>query len=315
MRLVFLEVEDVDRDTIERLAARHEIEIYGSVMDEPMLAEVCRDAEVISPFIYSKIGRRVIDAAHGLRLITTRSTGYEHIDVRYAEEKGVKVCNVPQYGMNTVAEHAFALLLDVVRHLSRSWESVKKGNFSYEGFRGRDLKGKTLGVIGTGRIGLHAIRIAKGFEMDVLAYDVVLNREAERDLGFRYVDLHTLLERADVVTIHVPLLKDTYHLINKERVKRMKHGAIVINTARGGIVETDALVYGLKEGILGGVGLDVLEDERALAADHPLLKMKNVVISPHTAFYTDEAMTRILHTTFENIEAFEQGRPINTVTG
>jgi D-lactate dehydrogenase len=215
--------------------------------------------------------------------------------------------------MNTVAEHAFALLLDLVRHLSPSWDSVKEGKFSYEGFRGRDLKGKTIGVIGTGRIGLHVIKIANGFEMDVIAFDVYHNEEARRELGFEYVELDELMKRSDVITIHLPLLESTYHLINKERIRAARKGAIIINTARGGIVDTNALIYGLEERILGGVGLDVVEDELSLTSKHPLLTFDNVVISPHTAFYTDEAMLRILGTTLENVNGFVAGTPVNVV--
>jgi len=294
MRIVFLEVEPVDRESVMEMFSDHDVTVYHEIFDVERLAEVCANAEIISPFIYSKIDRSVIDAAPNLKLITTRSTGFDHIDVSYATGKGIPVCTVPQYGMNTVAEHAFALLLDINRHLSPSWESVKEGKFSYEGFRGRDLKGKTIGVIGTGRIGLHAVKIANGFEMDVIAYDVYHNEEARAELGFEYVELDELMSRSDVITIHLPLLESTYHLLDKERICKARNGVIIINTARGGIVDTDAIVYGLEEGILGGVGLDVVEDELSLTAGHPLLALDNVVISPHTAFYTDEAMMRIL---------------------
>ncbi len=313
MRIVFLEVEPVDEQSVYEMFSGHDVTVYHEIFDIPKLREVCADAEVISPFIYSKIDRSVIDAAPDLKLITTRSTGFDHVDTKYAAEKGIPVCNVPQYGMNTVAEHAFALILDIIRKLSPSWDTVKAGKFSYEGFRGRDMKGKTIGVIGTGRIGLHAVRIANGFEMDVIAYDVYHNEPARAELGFEYVELDELMERSDIITIHLPLLESTFHLINRERIDQAKKGVIIVNTARGPIVDTDAIVYGFEKGILGGAGLDVVEDELSLTTDHPLLGFENVVISPHTAFYTDEAMLRILGTTLDNVNGFIDGTPVNLV--
>ncbi|RLF71798.1 MAG: hydroxyacid dehydrogenase [Thermoplasmata archaeon] len=314
MKILFTEVEPADEETIKRLFEGHQFKIYNDIPTEDELIEMAdEDTEVISPFIYTKIGKKTMDVLPNLKLIATRSTGFDHIDWEYARSKGITVCNVPYYGSNTVAEHAFALLLNLVRHVCPGWTRVRSGNFSYEGFRGIDLKGKTLGVLGTGRIGLHAARIGKGFGMEVIAYDVILNEKAAEEIGFTYVSFDELLSRSDVITIHVPLLKSTYHLIDKEAVSKMKRGAILINTARGGVVDTDAIMWGLQEGILKGVGLDVIENEKSLTADHPLLRMEGVLITPHIAFYTHEAMTRIITTTYENITSFEKGSPINVV--
>ncbi len=314
MKILFTEVEPVDEQTVKNLTPNHEIQIHNGIPTEQQIIEMAPpDVEIISPFIYTKIDWAVMDHFPNLKLIATRSTGFDHININLAKEKGIVVSNVPQYGFNTVAEHAFALLLDIVRHLSPSWDQVREGNFSYEGFRGVDLKGKTMGILGTGKIGLHAAKLAKGFEMNVIAYDVFHNREAAAEIGFIYVALDDLLARADVISIHVPLLKSTRHLINDENVAKMKKGMIIINTARGGIVDTNAVVRGLEAGIIGGAGLDVVENEKELTKDHPLLNFKGVIVTPHTAFYTDEAMTRIINTTIENIDAFVKGQPLNQV--
>lgn len=314
MKILFTEVEPADEPTIRDLCQSHDIQIYGDIPSEDEIIQMADpEVEVISTFIYTKIGPKVIDHFPNLKLIATRSTGFDHIDIRYAAEKNIPVCNVPQYGFNTVAEHAFALLLDIVRHLSPSWDRVRTGNFDYHGFRGIDLKEKTMGILGTGKIGQHAAKIAKGFEMEVLAFDVFQNHEAAREIGFEYVELDELLAKSDMISIHVPLLDSTRHLINDESIAKMKPGMIIINTARGGIVNTDAVVRGLQSGKLGGAGLDVVENELAMTKDHPLLNAKNVIVSPHTAFYTHEAMTRIINTTYENITAFEKGEPVNRV--
>ncbi len=313
MRMYFTEVEEADRGTVERLAEGHEVKIFPDILNEDQLIEMCSEAEVLSPFIYTNITRKVIDATPDLKLITTRSTGFDHIDIAYAREKGIPVCNVPAYGMNTVAEQAFALLLSVIRHVPPSFDSVKAGKFSYEGYRGKDLRGRTLGVLGTGRIGVHAIMIGKGFGMDTIAYDIYHNEKARDEIGFDYVELDELFERSDAITIHLPLLDSTKHMINRDSIAQMKPGVIIVNTARGGIVDTDSLVHGLEAGIIGGLGLDVVEDELSMSSEHPLLQYDNVIITPHTAFYTDEAMTRIIQTTFDNIGAFTGGDPSNVV--
>lgn len=312
-KIVFFEVEAVDRAKLEELVKGHEFAIYEHIPTEQEIIEKSEGMDVISTFIYTRVTKRVIDALPDLKLIATRSTGFDHIDVKYAKEKGVATVNVPQYGPNTVAEHAFALLLSVIRKVPYSFDSVKQGKFDYHGFRGYDLQGRTFGVLGTGRIGLHALKIAKGFGMRLLAYDVVLNEKAADEIGYTYVSLEELLQNSDIISIHVPLLESTYHLIDDDKLQYFKKGAILINTARGGIVNTETLIKGLSEGILGGVGIDVIEDERNLTKEHPLLKMENVVITPHTAFYTQEAMHRIMNTTIENIDAFFRGEKRNVV--
>ncbi len=291
-----------------------------------------RDAGIVSVFIHSHLTPELLAELPELRLIATRSTGYDHVDLAACAQRGIVVSNVPTYGENTVAEHTFGLILALSRKIHQAYTRTIHGDFSVDGLRGFDLKGRTLGVVGTGHIGLHVIRIARGFGMAVLAYDVRQQPLLADVLGFSYVPLDVLIERSDIVTLHVPYLPSTHHLLNRERLSRMKRGSLLINTARGGIVDTAALLWALDEGILAGAGLDVIEGEEAIAEErqllepgvatdqlqaairgHLLLRRENVVITPHNAFNSAEALQRILDTTVENIRAFLSGAPINTV--
>jgi D-lactate dehydrogenase len=291
------------------------------------------DHEAIAVFVWTRVNREAIEALPNLRLVLTMSTGYDHIDLEACAQRGIVVCNVPRYGENTVAEHTFALILSLSRKLNQAYFQVLQGEYSINNLRGFDLYGKTLGVVGAGSIGLHVIRIARGFGMRVLAYDTKPHHLLAEVLGFTYTDLDTLLRESDVVTLHVPALPQTYHLINRDTLSKMKRGALLINTARGSVVDTEAVLWALDEGILGGVGLDVIEGEeyikeesmllrmpmaeqalRNVVQTHLLLRRKNVVFTPHIAFNSVEAVKRILDTTVENLEAFWKGDPVNTVT-
>jgi D-lactate dehydrogenase len=291
-----------------------------------------KDSDIISVFIYSKIDREVIKRLPKLKLIVTRSTGFDHIDIRECKRRGITVCNVPSYGENTVAEHTFALILALSRNVHKSYVRSLRKDFSTEGLKGFDLKGKTIGVIGAGHIGLHVIRIAKGFGMDVLVYDIKQNSFLAEVLGFKYVSFEKLLRSSDIITLHVPYNRHTHHMINRDNIGIIKKGAILINTSRGGVVSTEALIEGLDKGILSGVGLDVIEGEELikeekqllydqknirilanLVRDHILLSRDNVVFTPHIAFYSKEALERILEITVENILAFLLDNPKNVV--
>ncbi len=293
-----------------------------------------KDCDVLSIFIYSKIDKEVLDKLPKLKLITTRSTGYDHIDLEECKKRGITVCNVPYYGENTVAEHTFALILSLSRNIHKSYVRTSKNDFSIEGLQGFDLKGKTLGIIGAGHIGLHVARMAEGFGMKVLAYDKFKNNFMSEVLHFEYAELDEVLSKSDIITIHVPSLPETRHLIDAKKIALMKNGAILINTARGDIVDTDALYKALKSGKLSGAGLDVIEGEdmikedkemlyqryhdkrdklRQLYEDMKILHMENVVYTPHNAFNSKEAIERILDTTNENILSFIAGKPINVV--
>jgi D-lactate dehydrogenase len=295
--------------------------------------EVARGAEIVSVFIHSHLDGALFAELPELRFIATRSTGYDHIDLGACASRAIVVSNVPTYGENTVAEHTFGLILSLSRKIHQAYTRTIQGNFSVAGLRGFDLKGRTLGVIGTGHIGLHVIRIARGFGMEVLAFDTRQQPLLAEVLGFSYVPLDELIGRADIVSLHVPYLPSTQHLMNRVRLGRMKRGSLLINTARGGLVDTAALLWALDEGILAGAGLDVIEGEEAIAEErqlleagvaadklqaairgHLLLRRENVVITPHNAFNSEEALQRILDTTVENVRAYQGGSPINTVS-
>lgn len=289
-------------------------------------------AEIVCVFAFSQVKKEVLEKFSQLKYITTRSTGFDHIDLDYCREKGIVVSNVPAYGVHSVAEHTFALLLALSRKLIPSVERTRKADFRLEGLRGFELAGKTLGIVGTGNIGKVVAQIAMGMGMKVVAY----NRHEDEDLknkGIQFTDLDSLLAQSDVVTLHLPYMKETHHIINMDNINTFKKGAILINAARGGLVETRAIVEGLERQILAGVGLDVLEEEcmmreeRELLStkfldscnlqtqllDHMLLDREDVLVTPHNAFNSNESVQQILETTVKNIHQFLAGATQNVV--
>ncbi len=340
MNIYFFEIEDWEKIHLERKLKEenlldHKVEFVKAEL-EPQNAYLYKDAEIISVFIYSKITKEVIDAMPNLKLIATRSAGYDHIDIDYATKKGIMVANVPEYGNNTVAEYTFALILALARKLKPLIQRIERGDFSREGLIGIDLLGKIIGIIGTGRIGANVARIAHGFGMKILAYDRTKKPELIEKYGVEYVGLEELLTRSDIVTVHVPYNRSTKYLINRFNIKLMKLDAMLVNTSRGQVVEIEAVIEALREGRLsGGVALDtfevedvVIEEEYLKRNDLPAIKLKkalesfyvlnqeNVIVSPHMAYHTKEALTRILDTTVENISTFiKEGLPKYLVAG
>lgn len=337
MKAVFFEVSEEDEKILRGLMPGVEASFHKERLWEGN-ASLAQDAEAISVFINSEVRIDVIDVLPNLKLITTRSMGYDHIDVAYAKSKNIAVASVPCYGANTVAEFTFALILALSRKVIPAYHHLREDDsFSLKDLMGVDLYGKTIGVVGTGKIGRNTINIAKGFGMSVLAFDRTPDADLASNMGVEYSALPDLLSRADIVTIHVPYSAETHHLINKENVKRMKRGVLLINTARGEIVETEALVWGLAEGIIAGAGLDVLEGERYMKEEagflinnheeametkegfrtilesHALIHDKRVIATPHMAFFSKEAISEILKTTAENIMSFANGTPQNIV--
>ena len=292
------------------------------------------ETTVLCTFIESPIGEAEMNRFPALKLIATRSTGFDHIDLAAAKAKGITVVNVPFYGENTVAEFAFALLLSLSRRIPEAEDRVRSGVFSPAGLRGFDLAGKTIGVVGCGHIGLHMIRMAQGFGMNVIGFDAYPNEDLSHSLNFTYAPLPELLAKSDIISIHVPYNPHTHHLINKENIDEIKKGAYLVNTARGAVVETEALVEALQNGTLAGAGLDVLEEEGdmtdetlLLSSAHPneaalkitlenhyLITHPRVIVTPHLAFNTKEAIERILDTTMENIQHFKTGAPTNVIS-
>ena len=265
-------------------------------------------------------------------MVATRSTGFDHVDLEACRARGIRVANVPTYGENTVAEHTFAIILMLARRIHESIAQVRSGHIERANLTGFDLQGKTSGVVGAGRIGLHVIRIARGFGMKVLAFDTRRDPFLAELMSFEYSDLDRLLEASDIVSLHCPLNAATRHMIGPEQFARMKRGALLINTSRGGLVDTDALIEALDSGRLAGAGLDVLEGEelikeekellyerqnveqvRTALRNRILLEREDVIFTPHNAFNSHEALVRILDTTLANLAAHRDGQPVNCV--
>jgi len=333
MKIAFFELEGWEEPAIRAALPSDELYLTGMKLDAATLPPG-RDFEAISVFVNSKIDDGVLAQFPDLKLVTTRSTGFEHIDAEACKKRGVIACSVPGYGENTVAEFAFGLVLNLTRNMYQAIDRIKEtGSFAFVGMRGTDLKGKTLGIVGTGMIGKEMVRIAKGFGMNVIAHDAYPDDEAAASLGFTYMPFEELLRHSDVISLHCPYNKATHHLINMGNIGLVKKGAYLINTARGGLIETDALVEALEKGLIAGAGLDVLEEEgdvkeeyrfftdakrdpeelRTAIGNHILMRMPNVLVTPHTAFNTKEALARILDMTFENIEGFRKGAPAHVI--
>ncbi|SER22648.1 D-lactate dehydrogenase [Faunimonas pinastri] len=332
MKIVFAEAAEWERPEFEKLRGRYEVVLTGERFT-PEAAARYADAEIVSSFVYSDLGAETLKSMPGLRMIATRSTGFDHVDLGYCAEHGITVSNVPDYGDHTVAEHVFALLLGCSRSLVEAVTRTRRGDFMSVDTPGFELNGKTFGVVGTGRIGRRVIEIARGFGMNIVAFDMFPNPQAAEALGFRYIDLPELLRVADVISLHVPATRDSAPLLSDAEFASMKEGAILINTARGNIVDSAALVRALNDGHIGAAGLDVLPEEpllrdeaqifrgagkesdyRTLVANHALLRFPNVIVTPHSAYNTREAVSRIVATSIANILAFGSGKPQNVVS-
>jgi len=333
MKIAFFELEGWEKEKIEKELIGHNLILLTEKLDLDNV-EKYKDTEILSIFISSELNKEILDKLPNLKFIATRSTGFDHIDINYCKSKNILVSNVPEYGTKTVAEWTIGLMLALMRKIYYAIDQIKEiESFDLSNLRGEELDGKTLGVIGAGRIGKQVIRLAKVFGMNILAYDIYPDEKFAEEYGVKYVSLEELLQNSDVITIHTTLNPSTYHLINKNNINLIKRGAYLINTARGGIVETSALIYALKEGILKGAALDVLEEEneikeeleilvskeakeeeiKTIWANHILMKMPNVLITPHNAFNSKESIERILNTAIENIKSFIEGKPINLV--
>lgn len=328
MKIVFFDVMPGEHEALSaHLPSGHDAEFFESPLTEQN-AGAARGAQIVSVFVKSELRRQLIDRLPDLKLIATRSMGYDHIDVDYAKSKGIRVNNVSTYASHPVAEFTFALLLCLVRRIYPAYNQLREGmDFDQRGLRGFNLFGKTLGVAGTGRIGKNVVTIAKGFGMDIVAFDAFPDEAFAAAQGFRYVTLDELISQSDVITLHVPYGKDTHHLIGAPQFARMKEGVVLINTARGEVVDTLALVAALTNGTVWGAGLDVLEDERVLVheadavaanrpdvnyelltANHILIDLPNVIVTPHIAYETVQAMHEIERATAETISNFIEGK-------
>ncbi len=331
--ILFVETELWEQEDLMARCAHHcQVHTREETLQDLRDSDIPDGVDVLSTFVHSRIDSTQLDRLENLKMIATRSTGFDHIDLRACADRDIVVCNVPDYGDNTVAEHAFAMLLALTRKIHRCYERTVRGDFSIDGLRGQDLKGKTFGCLGAGKIGQNALRIAKGFGMHCIAFDINPEKQLADLIGFDYVSFDQLLLHSDVLSVHVPYNEKTHHLVDAEALAKLPKGAIVINTARGGIIEAQALIDALVSGHLGGAALDVLEAEsavgeeaellssgydveslKAVIRNHALLKLPNVIITPHVAFNSIQAVQRIVETTVRNIHAFIEGRSCNVV--
>ena len=330
MKLIYFGQEAEEESYVKETLSGVEVIFYTGNMQEITTGDA--EAEALCIFVNSHVGALELDRFPKLKLIATRSTGFDHIDLAEAKKRGIAIASVPSYGVNTVAEFAFTLLLALSRRICEANEQVvHTGLFAQEGLTGFDLEGKTIGIVGCGRIGLHMVKIANGFGMHVLVFDLHRDEKLAQDLNFKYGTLEGLLAQSDIISLHVPYNEHTHHLINKGNISLMKKGAYIINTSRGAVLETSALVEALEKEMLGGAGLDVLEEEgdmndemkllsgphpkaeelKIVLANHYLIQHPRVIITPHIAFDTKEAIRRILDTTIENLQAFQKGEPKN----
>ncbi len=314
----------------DSLAGQEEVFFSENTIND--YADDLSGVEVLSVFVHSRVDQAVIDRMPALKLVVTRSTGYDHVDIAYCQQKGIAVCNVPFYGENTVAEYAFSLLATLARKTYEARDRMIRSNFEVDDLMGFDLKDKTFGIIGGGHIGIYAAKIARGYSMKVLVFDVKPQENLAREYGFEYADLDTLYKQSDIISLHVPLIPPTKHMINKEAFEKMKDGVVLINTARGGVVDTSAMVEALDSGKLAGACIDVLEEEELLTNEksdvddvqeieklrlalegHILMDHPRVVMTFHNAFNTIEGRKRILDTTVDNVNGFIKGEVINQV--
>lgn len=334
MKIAFYGLEDQwKKDFFAQTLSEYDLEMFDACLAETAVTTPL-DYEVLSIFVGCKVTKKVLDNMPNLKFIAVRSTGFDNVDINECKSRGILVANVPAYGSHTVSEFTFALITALSRRVPEAVKRVKEeGRFEYEGLRGFDLNEKTLGVVGTGRIGQNVIKIARGFNMRVLAYDAFPNYDMQHSLEFEYADLGRVLGESDVVTIHAPYNEQTHHLINKENIWWMKNGAYIINTARGAIVETEALFQAITKNHLAGAALDVVEEEnvlkdevrgleepgassetyRSIIQNHILIDLPNVIITPHMAFFSKEAEDAIQQTTVDNIHAFITNNPQNVV--
>lgn len=318
IRIAFFDTKPYDREWFGKLGGAYRIDYLEAKLG-PETAQLARGCDVVCAFVNDDLGKdtlRLLEA-EGVQLIAMRCAGYNNVDIRAAYGK-LHIVRVPAYSPYAVAEHAAALLLTLNRHLHKAYNRTRDFNYSLAGLTGMDLHGKTAGVIGTGRIGQVFIDICRGFGMRVLAYDAY----PKADAGYEYVDLDTLLRESDVVSLHCPLTEQTKHLLNKENLARMKDTAIVINTSRGALIDSRALLHALQKKKLGGAGLDVYEEEAEwFYEDHSergvqdetlelLSVLPNVLITSHQAFLTREALENIAAVTLENIRAYFAGEAL-----
>ncbi|HBG61596.1 MAG: hydroxyacid dehydrogenase [Omnitrophica WOR_2 bacterium GWF2_38_59] len=321
-KIFFYDTKPYDQHSFETANKKYNFDIqYFNGHLNYNSAGLSQGFNVVCPFVNDTIDKKTISILKncGVELIALRSAGYNNVDLK-AAYRNIHVVRVPSYSPYAVAEHAMALILSLNRKTHRAYYRTRDGNFSINGLLGFDLHEKTIGIIGTGKIGECLIDIALGFGMKVIAYDRYLDEKHAKERGFKYVTLEELYNESDVISLHCPLSKETYHLINEDSIKKMKKGVIIINTSRGKIIETESLIKGLKDKQIGAAGLDVYEEESQyffedfsseMISDDMLARLltfPNVLVTSHQGFFTQEALTNIANTTLQNIKDYFEGK-------
>jgi D-lactate dehydrogenase len=320
MRIAFFDTKKYDKKWFDQLKREQDEIVYFESRLNAKNYFLVKGFEVVVAFVNDDINDKVINGMVdlGVKLLAMRSAGYNNVDIKCANERGLKVVRVPAYSPYAVAEHAMALILASVRKINHSYVRTREFNFSLNGLVGFDLHQKTIGVVGTGKIGKVFIQICKGFSMNVLAYDPY----PSKDLDVEYVDFKTLCRKSDIISFHCPLTKDTRHLVNKETIEIMKDGVVIVNTSRGALVDAEALLQGIRSRKVGSAALDVYEEEAGLFFEDQseafldddtlmlLISMPNVLVTSHQAFLTEEALRNIAKTTLDNIISFENGEKL-----
>jgi len=322
MKVAVFSTKPYDREFLEAANVNHGHELVfleGRLnLEHSILA---KDFPAVCTFVNDELNAKTLNliAENGTRLIALRCAGFNQVDLKTAKELGLTVVRVPAYSPYAVAEHTITLILSLNRKIHRAYNRVREGNFALEGLLGFDLHGRTVGIVGTGKIGMITAHILKGFGCKLLGYDLYPNSECQ-EMGMQYVSLPELLAASDIISLHCPLTRDSYHLINNETIDHMKHGVMLINTSRGALVDTNAVIRGLKSGKIGYLALDVYEQESDLFFEdlsneviqddvfQRLQTFPNVLITAHQAFFTENALRNIAETTLTNISDFAQGR-------
>ena len=316
MKIALLEPLRVPEARINELAqplidAGHEFTYYPDKTTDPNeLYERSKDADIVM-IANNPYPAEVIECLENTKFINVAFTGFDHVNSKASKDKGIAIANASGYATTAVAELALGLTLDLFRAITKGNDDIRNANFPGP-FQGREIKGKTVGIVGTGHIGLETAKLFKAFGANLIGYNRSEKQEA-KDLGVELVELDELLQRADIVSVHLPLNDETRHLLNKDKLSLMKESAVIINVARGPIIDDSALADLLNEGKIAGAGIDVFDGEPPLPADYPLLSAKNAILTPHVGFLSDEAMELRAQIAFENTKAFIDGKPQNIV--
>ncbi|WP_247231772.1 2-hydroxyacid dehydrogenase [Telluribacter sp. SYSU D00476] len=326
MKVAVFSTKNYDRTYFDRYNTTHQFTYYDNKLDARS-ASLVAGSEAVCAFVNDTLDRAVLEilAGHGVRIVAMRSAGFNNVDLDTAQRLGIAVVRVPAYSPHAVAEHAVALILTLNRKTHKAYNRVREANFSLERLEGFDLYQKTVGVVGTGKIGQVFIQIIRGFGCKILAFDPYPNEQLISE-GIEYVSKEVLLDQSDIISLHCPLTPETHHFINEEALKLIKPGMMLINTSRGGLIDTQAVVHALKSKQLGYLGIDVYEQEAdfffrdlsdSIIDDDLLMRLltfPNVLITSHQGFFTDEALTQIAQTTIANLTAFEEGTYIDANT-